>query len=145
MKKYFAMILVVMMTTMSACADDERLITYEQLPAAAQAKVSEFFQRTDVSYCTEEREFFGNEFNVRLNSGWELKFDNDGELIKADAKKTALPAGLVPEPLQKYVSTTVPSAAISELKKDGRNIDVDLTNGLDLVFDLNYNFLRIDD
>ena len=145
MKKQIGLILVALMATLNACADSERLVAFEQMPAPAQAKVTEFFQRTDVSYVTEEREIFGSEYKVRLNNGWELEFDSNGDMIKADAQKAALPAGLVPEGIQKYVSTTFPSAVITEWKKDGRTIDVELNNGLDLVFDLSYNFLRIDD
>ena len=145
MKKQISLILVALMATLNACADSERLVAFEQMPAPAQAKVTEFFQRTDVSYVTEEREIFGSEYKVRLNNGWELEFDSNGDMIKADAQKAALPAGLVPEGIQKYVLTTFPSAVITEWKKDGRTIDVELNNGLDLVFDLSYNFLRIDD
>ena len=144
MKKHFVLFFVAMMTTLNACADNERIIAFEQLPAAAQTKLTENFQRTDISYVTEEKDFFGNEYNVRLNNGWEIEFDKDGELIKADAQKQPLPAGLVPEQIQKYVNTTFPGVFVTEWKKDGRNFDVELSNGLELVFDLNYNFLRID-
>jgi len=145
MKKQFGIILIALMATLNACADNDRIIAFELLPADAQAKVSGLFQRSEVSYCTEDNDWFGKEYKVRLNNGWELEFDSAGELIKADAHKAALPAGLVPEGIQKYVSTTFPSAAVTEWKKDSRTIDVELNNGLDLVFDLNYNFLRLDD
>ena len=52
---------------------------------------------------------------------------------------------LVPESVQAYIKANFSNAIITEWGKDDRGYKAELNNGLDLKFNSNYEFVRIDD
>ena len=44
-----------------------------------------------------------------------------------------------------YISTNYPNTSIEEIEQEGSSIEVELSNGVELYFDLNGNFLGTDD
>jgi hypothetical protein len=93
---------------------------------------------------------FGNskiikaEYEVKLNNGIELEFDSNYNIKKIDSR-TALPDEVIPKKIGTYVSKKYPDAKVTEWEKKGNVQEVELTNDLELIFDLKGNFLRMDD
>jgi hypothetical protein len=56
-----------------------------------------------------------------------------------------VPAKIVPAKISKYVHKNYPNVLIKEIQKERRKYEVSLSNGLDLDFNLNGKFLKIDD
>ena len=145
MKKTIFAVMVMAGCVLSACGGKDRVITFSELPEAAQMLVNENFNAGDIAYITVERELVGNEYEMRFNDGAELTFDRHGKLEKADCKLTAVPDALVPEEVRAYVATNFPEAFIVEWGKNGWGWKAELNNKLELKFNGKLEFVGIDD
>ena len=103
------------MCSLNACADNDQVITFAQLPAAAQQIVNDNFKPENVSYVLLDKELFGDEYKVRFQDGSEISFEQDGSLKKVDCKLQAVPDALVPEEVRRHISTQFPGAIIGRL------------------------------
>ncbi len=144
MKKIFA-VLATVMISLTACADRHQQIDYPKLPVQAQAFIQTYFNHADIAYIERERDGIHYEYSVYLKNATEIDFDNHGNLQSIDCKVSPVPAGIVPELIVNFVSLHHPDHFIVEYAVDYRRLKVELSNGLDLEFDLEGNFIRIDD
>lgn len=134
-----------LLLTMNACSSKPQVATFNELPAPAQQFITTYFAQSDIAWIQWERDGVSKEYEVRLNNGTWIEFYADGTLEKIDCKTNAVPAGIVPETVVNYVSTNFPQAVIVKYQIDRRDQEVELNTGLELVFDLNGNFVKIDD
>ena len=144
MKQQVLCVLLGLLFSLNACADRKEVITFAQLPQAAQDAISQNFNAANISYVTKESGF-STEFEVRFTDGAEIEFDGDGALKKVDCKANAVPEALIPAEVMSYVKMTFPNAFITEWGQDDWGYKAELNNGLDLKFDKSYRFQRIDD
>ena len=122
----------------------DRIITYDQIPQAAKTFVTTHFADKQVSYAKID----DGKYEVKLADGSELEFTKAGEWIKVDCKYSAMPASvvaLVPAGIPLSVEERFPGAVIVKIDKGWRNIEVELDNDLDLVFNKKGDLVRIDD
>ncbi len=144
MRKNLFVVLAALSICLTACAKDQ-IISFEQVPQPAKDLVAQYFDASQVSYVKLDKDLLDWEYEVRFNDGRLLEFNKAGELTKVDCKQTEVPAVLVPEQVRKYVKTNFPNSFIIEWGRDDRGFKAELNNGLDLEFNHNYDFLRIDD
>lgn len=122
-----------------------KIIQFSELPKSAQEFVSTYYDSKLVSYIKLEKDFMATSYEVKLNNGIEIEFDSKGNWTEVDVKKTAVPNQLVNSNIRTYVNKSFPNNEIVQISRKGRKIEIELTNGLDLEFDKNGKFLRIDD
>ena len=127
MKKSFIVALMAFVCSLSACADDQ-LVTFAQLPVAAQNTVKQYFDEANIAFCTLDREFLGKEYKVQFNDGSEIKFEGDGSLH-----------------IRQQVKASFPQAVIVEWGKDDRGWKAELSNQLELKFNSKYQMSGVDD
>ena len=137
-------IAIMALCSLTACAK-KQVITLAQLPEPAKTVVSTHFASAQVSYVMLEEEFLSTEYEVKFTDGRSVEFNKDGEVTKVDCQATEVPADLVPDKVRNYVRTSFPGAFITEWKRDDRGYKAELNNGLDLEFNSNLDFLRLDD
>lgn len=126
-------------------ADRERVISPEQLPAAAKAFLKQHFPDHAVSYAQSERDDRKTTYEVYLNNGTEISFSAQGEWDKVDCQRQPVPAALIPTAIADYVQAHFPGTHIIEIDKGRHSYDIELSNDLELKFNKNGKFLRIDD
>lgn len=129
----------------SARADHDRPIQFNQLPVAAQEFINTYFSDQKVSFAKEERDFMELRYEVMFTNSIKIEFYRDGKWKEIDCKYSVLPAGIVPEQIMTYVNSNFPGVHIHAIDRDRRDIEVELTNGLELTFDLYYNLIDMDD
>lgn len=144
MKKFF-IFLVGCVLSMTACADDHHLIKYSELPVQAQTFVQKYFNLEDISHIERDREGMHYEYNVYLRNTTEIEFDYQGNLQAIDCKYIAVPKGIVPEVIMSFVSLHYPNLYVVEYVIDYRYQTVELNNEMELIFDREGRFLRMDD
>lgn len=144
MKKILA-ILATLTLSLTACADRQHLIEYSELPAQAQNFIQKFFNVSDIAYVERERDGLHNEFKVYLKNATEIDFDYHGNLESIDCQISPVPEGIVPQLIVDFVRLHHPDNFIVEYSIDHRGLEVELSNGFTLVFDMEGNFIRIDD
>lgn len=131
--------------TLSAASAQDKSISWKELPVKSQTFVNSYFKAENIAYILVDDDLFGKDYEVKFQDGSEVEFDKNGHWKKLEMKKTAVPAALVPALIQQYCQKSFPGTWIKELKKESKKYKVELSNGIDLVFNAKGEFLRIDD
>ena len=146
-KLLLAITLLFSIATLTMSCDKESVIDENGLPTTATQFLNQNFKGIKVLSVVEEKEgLSGKEYDVLLDNGIKVKFDKNGDWLDIEAQNdsASIPDTLVPTSILSYVKEKYPNAGINSLEKERHGYDVELTNGLDLVFDTNGNFVRID-
>ena len=110
------------------------------MPDAAQQFIAQYFAGATVVN-VELDDFV---YEVLLSNGVELDFDMNGNWREVDCHTFAVPQGIVPASIANFVSTSYPNNFIVKIEIKNQRYEIELNNHLDLVFDINGNFLYID-
>lgn len=87
----------------------------------------------------------GTVFDVDLSDKTEIDFDKDGEWREISTEgNVEIPIVVLPLQVQEYIKANYAGQAIKSIDKDIDDMSVELKNDVDLVFDLNGKFLRVD-
>lgn len=141
----FLMIAIIAFTTvLTARADNDRPVTVDQLPAAAQKFIQTYFTDVKVSYATVEEGYFGNSYDVNFMGGAEVEFDANGAWKEINCRYTAIPANIVPQQIVNYVTQNHADQIITMIDKGRRDYEIELDNGLEIKFDLNFKMIGYD-
>jgi len=144
MKKILSVVLMIAAFTLSLRAQD-RIVTYNELPENAKLIITQHFTTEGISLIKYDWEVFDSEYEVHYTNGTELSFTGKGELKKVDCGMKQVPDALIPEQVLSYVRSSYPNAFITEWEKDDREWKAELNNGIELVFNKNYQLIDIDD
>lgn len=143
-KLTFILALTITSLSISACSKDtfvdDKPIQASELPQKAQQFINTYFADCTVLRCEKD----GHEYEVFFQNGFEVEFDRNGDWEDVDCKNSAVPQGIVPEAIVNYVTENYPTNFIVEISCDRHGYDVELNNGLELEFDKNGGFIRID-
>lgn len=110
------------------------------LPAAAQQFIAQYFANATIVN-VELDDFV---YEVLLSNGAEIDFDMNGNWREVDCHTFAVPQDIVPANIQNFVATSYPNNFIVKIELKNQRYEIELNNHLDLVFDINGNFLYID-
>lgn len=139
----FILIFMLMGGLMSA---QDRAINPNQLPKTAKNFLASHFKGIAVSSAIEDREIYGvDDYKVYLNNGMKMEFDSKGNWKEVDGKHQKVPYGFIPAPIKNYSTKNFPNTYIIKIEKKRWSYKAELSNGLELEFDKNGNFKKIDD
>jgi len=136
--KYLLMALMCLMSS-SILADDTP-IPVEQLPEAAKTFVQTNFKDQKIVYAEKD----WNSFECRLADGTKIEFTKKGAWKKIDRKDAAVPAGIVPEAIQKYVKDNFSGCLITKIDKERYGYEIELSNDIDMKFNFQGVLIGID-
>lgn len=119
-------------------------IAITELPAKAQTFLKKHFPNETPGYIMKEKEIFSTEYKVQFPNSTEIEFDSKGDWEEIDGNHNAIPATAIPAKIAAYVKTNYKDATVTKIDKSRWGYEVDLSNGLELEFDSNEKFLRID-
>jgi len=128
-----------------ACNAQKRNITLAQLPATAQTFIKTNFPNQATSYIIEDKDLTETDYKVVFTGGAEVEFDGNGNWEEIEAKKSVLPASVYPKPVADYIAKNYKGLAVDKLEKKRWGYKLEFTNDIELEFDANGKFLRIDD
>ena len=126
----------------TAMADNDKPITVNQLPAAAQQVIKSHFSGMKVALAKMETGFLEKSYDVIFTTGEKIEFDRNGNWVEIECKRTAVPAALIPAQIKSYVNTNYSGISILKIGKDRNEYEINLSNGVEIKF--NQNFLVID-
>ncbi|MFD1141752.1 PepSY-like domain-containing protein [Larkinella insperata] len=133
----------------SVACDQEKAVTPESLPQNAQSFISTHFPQETISRVVRDRDGSKTSYDVILSNGFDLDFTRTGECIQVDGNNKAIPDAVInPEKIRTYLQTNFSQQTVVSWEKDEDDRDrysVELANGLDLRFDPNGDFRRVDD
>lgn len=142
MKKFLSVIML--SATLISFAQD-KAIKYNQVPKMGQQFINKYFGVKQVGSVMLDDDYFSKEYKVYLANGTKVEFDRDGVWKEVDGKRNAIPTGFIPAKISNYVKRSFPNTKITKIERDRKEIEVKLNNGLELKFDKNGNFKKIDD
>lgn len=130
--------------TASFAGDRERPITLDKLPAAAQEFLAANFKDLTLAYAVEDPKFIGSEYEVIYTDRTEVDFESNGEWSSVERKYAAVPAAIVPVQIADYVKKSFAGESIRKIDRDKYTWEVELSNGLEIKFDRNFQVIDID-
>lgn len=146
MKKMFFMGMAIMaLWSCDVYADNDKMIQSDYLPMQAKEFISNYFNGIEVSYAKEEREALVlTGYEVMFSNGDKVEFDKKGQWTDVDCKYSVVPTGIVPTEIANYVTQKHPQEKIVQIDCDKRDYELELSNGIELKFDLKYNLIGYD-
>jgi len=146
MKKIWILCAAVAMMAAAACARDTYAHDASVLPKAAQTVIANNF-KSKVSVVKIDKDFGRvSEYEVILSDGTEISFDRDGNWKNVEVGDNAtIPSAFIPSLIAEYVKANMLGKKIVGIEKKRSGYDVELSNGVDIKFDKNGQFVRYDD
>lgn len=125
-----ALVCIVMVA--SSTFVNDKMIYADQLPIMAKAFVHQNFPGHSIAYATIDRSFANNMYEVCLNNGVELGFDDQGNWDRVDCNLDAVPIQLIPDCVDDYVKSNFTDVVVNRIHKKYYGYKVELSNHLNL-------------
>ncbi|UPT71425.1 MAG: PepSY-like domain-containing protein [Flavobacterium sp. JAD_PAG50586_2] len=119
-------------------------IEVSDLPPASINFIREYFPNTTVEKAKKDAEHGEKGFEVILSDGTELEFWKDGKYREVDGKKKPIPTGFIDRKIVDYVTKNYPNNKITHIDYGHKDVDVDLTDKIDLEFTKEGTFIKGD-
>jgi uncharacterized lipoprotein YehR (DUF1307 family) len=142
-----AILALAVIFTMTSCDKDDVLISNDELPTESKTFVTEYFGSAKIISTIKDKEGVTFEYEVKLDNGVDVKFDAAGlwQDVEARNDREVLPnTSFILPAIADYVTTNYTSVGINGIEREVNGFDVELTNDVDLVFDKDGKFIRID-
>lgn len=131
--------------SMISCGDDEKTISTNNLPQSAKSFISQYYPGVNITRVKQDKDNGRIEYEAYLSNGHDVTFNSSGEWLDVDAPTgQTIPAGIVPAKIEEYVNANFSGFDINEISKENYGYNVELTNGIDLEFNSNGEFIRVD-
>lgn len=144
MKKLMTIILALLSMAATACADNDKIISQEQLPAAAKEFIADHFAQNKILVVKLDNDLFSKDYEVLFEDRTTIKFDKDGKWTEIECKVSSVPNEVVPVQILEYVAKNYPDALIKQIDRDRKGYDVELSNKIELKFNKKFELRKID-
>lgn len=148
MKKLFtllAMATLMIVATITSCSDDDKTVNPNTLPETATKFIETYFPGDIIKRVEKNPKHPQAMYDVTMKSGFEFEFDGTGQWVDIDAPNGQIvPEAIIPYNIATYLSENYSGQGVTEISKETYGYSVDLTNGLDLTFDTNGQFMGVD-
>lgn len=146
MKKFLLSIIAVLGFAVLAQAKDTYAHDASVLPKPAQTTIADNF-KAKVSVVKIDKDFGRiSEYEAILTDGTEISFDRNGNWDNIEVNNSkSIPAAFIPSQIKNYVKANQPGQHIVGIDKERHGYDIELSNGIEMKFDKNGNFIRYDD
>ena len=139
--KAILLLVAVMAISFNAKADHDQVITFNEMPEAAQALHKQYFADKVPLVVTVD----WDDYTIVYESGEKVEFDKQGNWKEISCSRACVPAELIPEQIKTNIQATFPGAIIIKLDRNRRGYEVKLNNGLEVEYDPTFQVIDIDD
>ena len=144
MKKLVFLLVCLFTLQTVARADDDKPIQVTQMPQPAQQFIKQHFADSKVALAKMESDFFYKSYEVIFTNGNKVEFGKNGNWEEVNCKYTSVPTAIIPTTIQKSVTTNYPDTRVLKIERDKKEYEVQLSNRVELKFDLKFNLIDID-
>ena len=142
--KKLILLLVCVLSIQVTMADNDKPISFAQLPQTAQKFVKQHFPKAKIALTKMETELFDKSYDVVFTNGDKLEFNKKGEWTEVNFKFSSVPVKVLPAQIKKYVEENYPEAKVLSIERDNYDYEVKLSNFWEIKFDLNFNVIDLD-
>ena len=132
MKNTFLTVVLLLSFVISTQAQKKIEIT--ELPKPAQEFLQKHFSKTTIESAQKDAEHGEKGYEVKLKDGTEVEFWKDGSYREVDGDDKPIPTDFIPASVKDYVAKNYPNEKITHIDYGHKDLDVDLTNDIDLEF-----------
>ena len=143
MKKIKIFLLMAMVMTMSltmSADDDDRVITYQQLPQAAQTFLKQHFAKKVPLVVTAD----WDDYTIVYESGEKVEFDKKGNWKEIVCRTSKVPNDVLPQQIKTYIQKNYPGKSVVKLDRHRSVYEVKLNNGMEIEFNRNFQVIDVD-
>ena len=143
MKKIRAFLLMAIVMTMSLgvmANDDDRVITYHQLPQSAQTFLKRHFAKKVPLVVTAD----WDDYNIRYESGEKIEFDNKGNWKDVECYSSKVPDAIVPDQIKAYLKKNYAGKSVIKIERRRMGYEIKLNNGMEVEFNRNFQVIDLD-
>lgn len=126
--------IAVVLLFLAISASAQKKIEVSELPKPAQDFLKKHFSDTTVVSAKKDAEHGEKGFEVKLKDGTEVEFWKDGSYREVDGGDKPIPTDFIPNNIREYVGKNHPNERITHIDYGHKDLDVDLTNNIDLEF-----------
>ncbi|MDR0353413.1 MAG: PepSY-like domain-containing protein [Opitutaceae bacterium] len=145
MKKLLSLF-VIFGLSLAAPAGD-RIADAAELPEAATKYIAQHFPNETIRRVTvddDDNRNHDSKYEVVLGNRVELEFNPKGVWLEVDGGAVSIPESVLPAPVLEYLKKNYPDQPATKISVERRGYEVKLQNRLELKFNKNGRFLRID-
>jgi len=123
-------------------ANAQKKIELTELPKPSQDFLQKYFSHTTVDVVKKDAEHGEKGYEVKLKDGTEVEFWKDGSYREVDGDDKPIPTEFIPKSIKDYVAKNYPNEKITHIDYGHKDLDVDLTNKIDLEFTKEGKFIK---
>lgn len=132
MKKKITFVVLLLGFVISTNA--QKRIQTTELPKVAQEFLQKYFGNVAIDIAKKDAEHGEKGYEVILKDGTEVEFWKDGSYREVDGGNNPIPTEFIPASIKDYVAKNYPNEKITHIDYGHKDVDVDLTNKIDLEF-----------
>lgn len=137
---YLLMVMVMTMSLTMSADDDDRVITYQQMPQAAQTFLKQHFAKKVPLVVTVD----WDDYTIRYESGEKVEFDKKGNWKSIECYSSKVPTNVVPDQINSYIKQHYPGKSVIKLERHRSVYEVKLNNGMEIEFNRNFQVVDVD-
>lgn len=130
-----------------SCAENhcDEPVAFDSLPPAARSFIESYFVGYKTTRIESDGKHHKKTYEVWFADGTKAEFDHIGSWTDIDAPfGKSVPRGVVPRPILDFVHDIYPAEYVNEISRDDDGYEVELGNDVELEFDVNGMFVKID-
>ncbi len=135
--------LIFSLTSLTSC-EKETILSEQDIPADIKSYLSTHFQNCSISKAIKENDEKDEMYEISLSCDCKLEFNRQKDIIDIDCI-TKLPDSVIPSIVLSYVNSNYPGNNITGWEIKDNSLNVDLNNGITLVFNMQGDFLHLSD
>ncbi len=123
---------------------DHRFITFEDLPTKAKSFVRTYFGHYDIRFVKIDITMTKTNYTVQFENDMKIEFNSNGDWDEVNSPSDCLPSDFLNNMIINHLNKNYPDYCLHVISKGKHKFEVELTNGLELVFNKKGEFLRYD-
>lgn len=134
----------ILLIGMAAVAKDVK-VNYSQLPHPVKYFLAKHFAGNRIQSITIDMDDATPEYEVTLQNGTEIDISPEGIWSEVSNDNDAILVTMLPETVQIFVQANHPNDKVVKAEQDNRGYEVELSNGMELIFDTNGEYVALAD
>lgn len=127
-------IITVLLLFIAMTVSAQKKIPVSELPTGATEFIKLYFPNATIDKAKKDAEHGEKGYEVILSDGTEVEFWKDGKWREVEGKKDPIPTGFIDRKIVDYVAANYPNNKITHIDYGHKDVDVDLTDNIDLEF-----------
>ena len=144
MKKIIILLMLVV-TSFTTFAKDRILSQVSELPETSRTFIDKYYKAKEISHIKTEGYLLWKEYEIIFMDGAEVEFNDKGEWKSISSKIDTIPSEIIPEKIREYMNKNYSGKKINKIERYGSGYELKINKGLELKFDKEGNFKRLDD